>query len=80
VIGQPGEPLLMGIVDTAGARGQLLGQKGMVDAEPIILRAESGVFASVWIAVPRQSLGDGPQGRRGTERPSADERKGPPAS
>src|SRR5262249_61922467 len=54
VIREPGDPLLMGIVDGAGASGQLLGQKGMVDAEPIIPRAEPGVFASVWIAVPPQ--------------------------
>jgi len=54
VIGEPGDPLLAGIVDGAGASGQLLGQEGMVDAEPIIPRTKPGVFASVWIAVPPQ--------------------------
>src|SRR5436190_23306843 len=44
----------MGIVDGAGASGQIPGQEGMIDAEPIMPRAEPGVFASVWIAVPPQ--------------------------
>src|SRR5215813_1523424 len=44
----------MAIMDGTGASGQFLGQKGMIDAEAIIPRAEPGVFASVWIAVPPQ--------------------------
>src|SRR5215831_10420832 len=54
VIGQPGNPIPMGIVDGAGASGQVLRQEGMVDAEPIIPRTKPGVFASVWMAVPPQ--------------------------
>ena len=37
VIGQPGNPIPMGIADAARASDQLLRQEGMVDAEPIIL-------------------------------------------
>jgi hypothetical protein len=37
VIGEASNPLLMGIADGTGASGQLVGQKGMIDAEPVIL-------------------------------------------
>ena len=54
MIGEPSDPLFMGIVDGTGASSQFLGQKGMIDAEPVIPRAEPGVFAPVWIAVSPQ--------------------------
>ena len=54
VIGQPGDPLIVGIVDGAGERRETLGQKGMVDAEPVTLGAKPEVFTSLWVALTPQ--------------------------